>query len=429
MKIETPVPLLLLCLGVFSCGNPRPHLRLLVPEGPIGRALIEHKPCPENDKNCVDIVPLPYEQLYQQIAVELFQDNDAQRTTNADLYLLDDAWVEQFRGRLKSFNLPPTLPKVQDALASRWTDGSGYWAVPLLTNLQMLFRKGVESNRDPTWTDITKMTGESKGSSPTFVLRGRSSYALTNDFLPILWAYGGDLVVVGKSARLEPDSSVLAAMHALHNLARSGPPYQELLSTDGLRLELEGRSSVVAIEWSAASHQLNVPDVKWSAIPCVSKPIHRSGNLPKEACQQAGVLSTWVLAAPGKLKGGTPDAVTGLFQWLTGLGSHDKLCALDASLTSPPVLTNCSQKPGLSYYATGPGLPISTAGWRDAGASSDPLTLLGRLRPQTPYWHEIDEFIGQSLNTVLLDLQSEEQAFANLKLKLSDFRTSVPRGL
>jgi hypothetical protein len=428
MKIETPVSVLLLCLGVFSCGNPRPHLKLLVPEGPIGRALIEHKPCPENDKNCVDIVPLPYEQLYQQIAVELFEDSDVQRTANADLYLLDDAWVEQFRDRLMSFNLPPTLPKFQDALASHWTDGSGYWAVPLLTNVQMLFRKGVESNRDPTWTDITKMTGASRESSPTFVLRGRSSYALTNDFLPILWAYGGDLVVVGESARFEPASSALAAMRALHNLARGGPPYQELLSTDGLRLELESRSSVVAIEWSVASRQLNVPDVKWSAIPCVIEPIRQSGDSPKKACEQAGVLSTWVLAAPGKLKGGTRDAVTLLFRWLTDPGSHDKLCALDASLTSPPVLTTCEQKPILSYYATGPRLPISTVGWRDGGVSSAPLTLLGRLRPQTPYWHEIDERIGQSLNMVLLDLQTEEQAFGNLKLELSDVRT-VAKGL
>jgi hypothetical protein len=48
--------------------------------------------------------------------------------------------------------------------------------------------------------------------------------------------------------------------------------------------------------------------------------------------------------------------------------------------------------------------------------------LLGRPRPPTAYWHEIDQRIGRELNKVLLDLETEDQALAKLREDLSDLK-------
>jgi hypothetical protein len=412
--------LLFSCLGAISCGNQQPRLKLFVPGGPIARRLVEHRPCPNDYKNCVDVVPFGYEELYSRAKEDLVPRNSSEHETSeqADLYLLDDAWVSEFRNSLKSFPLPDKHLAFQPAIESYWSDGQAYWDVPLLTNLQMIFEKGVVPKKGQSWADIVKMTSVPSEGSPRFVLRGHLPYALTNDFLPILWANGGKLLVSGDSASLEPQSEVLAAIRTFHRLAQQGPPYEELLSTGGLRLELEKTPAVIAIEWSAASQLLTVPDVNWSGIPCSDSPTARVTVSPEKVCQEAGVLSTWVLAAPKRVDDDPEkaEAVSLLFQGLTNPDSSGKICDLDSSLTSPPVITSCLQKPALNFYRDAIVPSRSGLLWRDSGADR---MLLGRFRPPTPYWWGIGQLIGESLNSVLLDLQTEEQALEKLKTELS----------
>jgi multiple sugar transport system substrate-binding protein len=407
------------CLGACSCGG-SPRLVVLAPEGPIANALIQNKPCPPSNQDCLDVISVPYEDLFARAESDLVEQSE-RNTESADLYLLDDAWVAEFRGRLTHFDSPTPRPPFQETLRPRWTDGAQYWAIPLLANFQMLFRKGLDTKQGETWSEIVKTTARSNGSYPSFVLRGRSNYALTNDFLPILWAYGGELTVKEQSASLTPEPNALAAIHALRELARSGPPYEQRLSTDGLRIELKNRMGVMAIEWSAAASQLSVPEATWSRIPCSGEPARRSTKAPSGACNGAGVLSVWMLAAPARPsdeKSEKFDATVKLFQWLTSLEASQSLCKLDAVVTGPPVPTNCIKTQSVDYYDNYSPFTSPVMLWQDLGLKQ---VLPGKLRPETRYWHTIDERIGGALSNVLLGLQGDEKkALKELNHGLTD---------
>jgi multiple sugar transport system substrate-binding protein len=408
--------LVVMCLGAWSCGGSS-RLIVLAPEGPIANALIRQKPCPPYHPDCLDVVSVPYEDLYASSEADLVEQIERD-TKSADLYLLDDAWVAEFREHLSQFDSPTTLPQFQEALRPRWTDSAKCWAIPLLANFQMLFRKGLNTKEGETWSEIVKATAKSNGSSPSFVLRARSNYALTNDFLPILWAYGGELTVNEASASLSPEPNVLAAIRGLRELARSGPPYEQRLSTDGLRIELENRTGVMAIEWSAAASHL--PEAKWSRTPCSGDSAKPSRIVSHEGCNGAGVLSVWMLAAPKRLKdsGEKYAAAVDLFQWLTGPGSSQSLCKLDAAVTGPPVPTNCTESQAVNYYDNYTKFSYPVISWRDLGREQ---VLPGRLRPDTRYWHAIDERIGHALSNVLLGLQDDEKkALKELNNRLAD---------
>jgi multiple sugar transport system substrate-binding protein len=404
MTMKIPFNMLLLatmCLASWSCGS-SPRLVVQAPEGPIANALIQYKPCPLDNPDCFQVVSVPYEELYANAESDIVQGN--RTSESADLYLLDDAWVAGFREELLHLDLPIPKPQFQEALKSRWTDGVRYWAIPLMTNFQLLFRKGLKVREGETWSDLVKATRESN-SSASFVLRGRSNYALTNDFLPILWAFGGELKVSEKSASLSPETNALAAIHALRELARSGPAYEQRLSTDGLRIELEDRMGVMAIEWSAAAKQLNVAESKWSRIPCSGESAKHPSKAPPENCNGAGVLSAWMLAAPKTLSGEKLNAAVDLFQYLTDPKASQSLCQLDAIATTPPTPTNCVETDTFDFYVDDTRQQ-SGLSWQFLGIKK---LLPGKVRPDTPYWHAIDERIGNALSQSLLGLQDDEK--------------------
>lgn len=286
----------------------------------------------------------------------------------------------------------------------------------------MLFHKGIAPERVHTWEDIEKESERKLGGS-RFVLRCGSIYGLVNDFLPILWVYGGDLLVNGNMAKLEPESQAAAAIRSLHALGHDGPPYEELLSTEGFRLELERNAAVIAIEWSAAQRRLSVPEGRWTAFPCSrSRLIEKKGPHTPD-CLEAGVLATWILAAPMSLRGSKRDDVVALLGALAASSSKNMLCSLSASLSGPPVLKDCEDQRASIYYGK-PGQDIyHGTTWHDATVGSDAQILLGRSRPSTPHWHEIEQRLGRNLSDVLLDLQTEEEAIKSLHKEFSDLHS------
>lgn len=69
MKYTLLIPFAFVAL---SCGGHRSTpLRLLAPDGPIALALANEKPCPDKNKNCVEIVPVSYEELYRRVNEQL----------------------------------------------------------------------------------------------------------------------------------------------------------------------------------------------------------------------------------------------------------------------------------------------------------------------------------------------------------------------
>ncbi len=326
----------------------------------------------------IEVVELPYANLFEKESLDL-----ASRTGAYDVIMLDDPWFPKL---VADGGLAP-LPHEPDAdfLASclavcRHPSGSqNFYALPYVGNSQLFFyRKDLfekyKLGAPDRWEQVlnaakTIGTGEKMFG---YVMRAAPGNPAVADFMPLLWAFGGDIF----DARGQPNVSSPEAIEALRfmvELGKSAPPGYAGFNADEVSAHLLQGTAAMSINWPA-----------WIAAmddPSKSKVTGKIEFAPMPSARASGVaeLGAWLVAVPA----GSPhrDAAFDFIYWAT-----DAAQMMQAALRgNPPTRRSVFQSPDLVKRFR--AFPAQLAALEAA-----------RPRARTPLWNEIENAFGVSLS-------------------------------
>jgi multiple sugar transport system substrate-binding protein len=355
----------------------------------------------------IELLKLPNANLYQKLKLSMREGTGAY-----DLVMMDDTWSPEFisNGWLKP--LPATLVDT-DMVAStvalgRATNG-GLYALPVVGNVEMFaYRRDLlakyKLQAPRTWDDVLKIaqvTGADASVSGV-VFRGTKGNPVVTGFLPILWAYGGDVIDAGGKVTIDSPQA-LAALKMFVSLKAHAPKDVAVYGAAEVRDALQKGAAAQAIEvWPA-----------W--VPALDDP------------KQSRVVGEVALQAPpGQVKGSSPmlgiwqmaipkDAQHALLaqEFLAYLTSRDTQTRL-AAMGIPPTRKSVFEDPAL----------VKQFRWYP-----DQLKALeaGRARPRVKNWEQIESLLGDALQLVLTGQLAPEAALRQASQKIAPVLTTAAK--
>jgi multiple sugar transport system substrate-binding protein len=344
----------------------------------------------------VELLELPYDGLYESLVVSL-----RERAGAYDVVLLDDTWAPEFMGAgwlrdLEEMGLESTEGFVQSALdASRhpYREGTLY-AVPHIGNVQLfayrsdLFQEhGLERPR--TWDDVVEAARTISSASPELngvVFRGIKGNPIVTGFLPILWAYGGDVVDAEGRVTFDSPESV-AALERFLSLKEFAPRGIETYNATEVRDSLQQGDAAMAIEvWPAW-----IPDLDNPQVSEVVGQIEIIGA-PGQEVDSSPMLGSWLLAIPRD----APNPELAL-EFLEFLGSEEVQKRLTMETGLPPTLRSVYQDDEV----------VGQYRWYPAQLEA---LENARARPRIPEWSRIEAILGDYLQFALIGQMDAERA-------------------
>jgi len=353
----------------------------------------------------VEVVELPYANLFEKEQLDLNS-----RTGAYDVVMMDDPWFPKLveGSNLASLPREPDSDFVTacvDVCRNPYKSGKPY-ALPYVGNSQLFFYRAdlfakYRVGAPNTWDDVLSAAKTIGPREKMFgyVMRAAPGNAVVADFMPLLWAFGGD--VLDASGKPVCDSpAAIEALKFMLELGKLSPPGYAGFNADEVSAHLLESSAAMSINWPA-----------WIAAmddPAKSKVVDKIAfaPMPSERASGVGELGTWLLAVPAASKH-SADAFDFIF-WATD-APQLKQAALRGN---PPTRRSVFQSPDLiSKYRA---FPVQLTSLESA-----------RPRPRTAQWNEIENAFGIYLSRANA---GELDAAAAMKDAARDIAQIVSRG-
>ena len=383
--------LLLLVVVTMSCSkdqqqSSRKQLTVAAMAGPEGEALKQAALDYEAQTGVhLSITEFPYANLFDKEMIDLNA-----RTGAYDLIMLDDPWFPIFASKQFLTELTPLLQKrgqnepdsdfVETSLAlcrHPYQTGSLY-ALPYVGNSQLFFyRKDLfekhSLNPPATWDDVlaaakTIQEKETGSGMYGYVMRAAQGNAAVADFMPIFWAYGGEMFdASGKPTVNTPEG--VAALEFMVQMGKYSPPGYPSFNAEEVGAHLLQGTAAMAINWPVWITKFDDPS-KSKVIGKIEFTTLPSGRKPGQA-----EIGNWLIAIPRASQ--NTEAAMDFLVWAT-TAEQMKRSALRGN---PPTRKSLFRDPEL--VAKFPAYP---AQMRSLETS--------RPRPRTPQWNEIENVFG-----------------------------------
>jgi multiple sugar transport system substrate-binding protein len=368
-----------LLLTGCSHGTADKTLTLAVNAGPEGSALkAAAREWGELRNTRIEVVELPYSNLFEKESLDL-----QSRTGAYDVIMLDDPWFPKL---VADGGLTP-LPREPDAdflpsclSVCRHPFGSQtFYALPYVGNSQLffyrrdLFEKYKLSAPD-RWEKVLN-AARTIGAGERiygYVMRAAPGNPAVADFMPLLWAFGGDIFdAKGQPSVASPEA--IEALRFMIELGKSAPPGYAGFNADEVSAHLLQGTAAMSINWPA-----------WIAAmddPSKSKVTGKIEFAPMPSARAAGVaeLGAWLVAVP--IASQHRDAAFDFIYWATDAGQMTQA----AQRGNPPTRRSVFQSPDL--VRTFRAFPAQLAALEAA-----------RPRPRTAQWNEIENAFGVGLS-------------------------------
>jgi len=322
----------------------------------------------------IEVVELPYANLFEKEQLDL-----TSRTGAYDVIMLDDPWFPRLaqEGNLAPLPREPDSDFVTpclDVCRTPYRTGK-YYALPYVGNSQLFFyradlfaKHGVAPPK--TWDEVLAAARKIGAAEKMYgyVMRAASGNAVVADFMPLLWAFGGDVL----NADGQPACDSPAAVDALRfmlELGKYSPPGYAGFNADEVSAHLLESTAVMSINWPA-----------WIAAmddPAKSKVVGKIAftPMPSQRAPGVGELGTWLVAVPAASKHAA-DAFDFMF-WATDAPQLKQA----AVRGNPPTRRSVFQSADL--IAKFRAFPVQLASLESA-----------RPRPRTAQWNEIENAFG-----------------------------------
>ena len=336
----------------------------------------------------INIAEFPYTNLFEKELIDL-----KARTGAYDLIMLDDPWFPRFVNEdlLAQLAPAPAAEKLDSDIdfvsASMGLCRHPYktgplYALPYVGNSQLFFyRKDLfekYSLKPPaTWDDVLaaaktihekETTGANGGKIHGYVMRAAQGNAAVADFMPIFWAFGGEMFdTKGKPTVNSPEG--IAALEFMLELGKYSPPGYVSFNAAEVGAHLLQGTAAMSINWPAWLSSFSDPSkskvigkMEFTTLPSAQKPGQAE-------------IGNWLIAIPRDSQ--NVEAAMEFLLWATDV-EQMKLSALRGN---PPTRKSLFKDAELlAKYPTYP------AQLRSLESS--------RPRPRTPYWNEIENVFG-----------------------------------
>ncbi|MBZ5604755.1 MAG: ABC transporter substrate-binding protein [Acidobacteriia bacterium] len=317
----------------------------------------------------IEVVELPYANLFEKEQLDL-----SSRTGAYDVIMIDDPWFPRMADGLAALPHEPDADFIASCVAVTRAGGKTL-ALPYVGNSQLFFyRKDLfakyKMDAPKTWDDVlagAKKIGESE-KMYGYVMRAAAGNAVVADFMPLLWAFGGDVLDASQKPVVDSPAAI-DALRFMLQLGKYSPPGYAGFNADEVSAHLLQSTALMSINWPA-----------WIAAmddPAKSKVVDKIDFIPMpgERAPGVGELGTWLIAVPAASKH-SADAFDFLF-WSTD-APQQKQAALRGN---PPTRRSVFQSPDLvgKFRA----FPAQLAALESA-----------RPRPRTKLWNEIENTFG-----------------------------------
>ncbi len=390
-KIGFVFPLLLLAvllLGTCQPSPPAAELTIAVNAGVEGDALKAAAADYERRFGVrTQIVELPYANLFEKQLVDLLN-----RTGAYDVLMLDDPWMPRYAATGEMTPLEPLFAQKaptgpdDDFLAPclavcRDPYGNGnLYALPYVGNSQLFFYRqdlfekyGLAAPK--TWADVGRAARAIRRGERNvygYVMRAAQGNAVVADFMPLLWAFGGDILDAQGNPALDSPEAI-AALEFMLELGRLSPPGYASFNADEVAAHLLQGTAAMSINWPAW-----IPAVD---DPSKSRVVGKIGFSAIPGQQRAGVaaIGNWLLAIPRGSR-----HVERAFDFILWATSPEQM-RISAERGNPPTRRSLFQDPGLR------------AKYRSYPVQLHSLET-SRPRPRTPLWNEMENVLGVYLS-------------------------------
>ncbi len=385
---------LVFLVTVSACHtSPRPlrkQLTLAVVSGVEGEALKQAAHDYEAQSNVhIDIAQLPYTNLFEKELIDL-----KSRTGAYDLIMLDDPWFPRFASEQLLTDLSPLFQQrgqsgpdsdfveTSIALCRHPYQTGSLFALPYVGNSQLFFyRKDLfekHALKPPaTWNDVLtaaktiqekESAGANGGQIYGYVMRAEQGNAAVADFMPIFWAFGGEMFDAdGKPTVNSPEG--IAALQLMLDLGKYSPPGYVSFNASDVGAHLLQGTAAMSINWPAWISSFSDP-AKSKVIGKMEFTTLPSGQKPGQA-----EIGNWLIAIPRDSRNAA-DALDFLL-WATNAQQMKQ----SAQRGNPPTRKSLFKDPELVAKN-----PAYAAQLRSLESS--------RPRPRTPYWNEIENAFG-----------------------------------
>lgn len=398
MRLKILLTLLLVAgLAISSCrpgsSNQQPAqiiLTLAVVAGAEGEALKQAALDYEaQTKVHIDIVSFPYLNLFEKELIDLNA-----RTGAYDLIMLDDPWFPRFAASQFLTDLTPLLQQrgqsvidsdfiaTSVALCRHPYQTGPLYALPYVGNSQLFFyRKDIfekHALKPPaTWDAVLvaaktihekESAGANGGRIYGYVMRAAQGNAAVADFMPIFWAFGGEMFdASGKPSVNSPEG--IAALELMIELGKYSPPGYVSFNADEVGAHLLQGTAAMSINWpvwispfSDPARSKVIGKMEFTTLPSAQKPGQAE-------------IGNWLIAIPRDSRNAT-DAMDFLL-WATTPEQMKRSCERG----NPPTRKSLFHDKDL--LAKNPAYPAQLRSLETS-----------RPRPRTPYWNEIENAFG-----------------------------------
>lgn len=384
--------LTLLLLLVVSCTSQpsQKQLTVAVISGAEGEALKQAARDYEAQTGThIEIAEFPYANLFEKELIDL-----KSHTGAYDLIMLDDPWFPRFANENVLTELTPLLQKRgQSGPDSDFVEASlnvcrhpfqtgALYALPYVGNSQLFFyRKDLfekYSLKPPaTWDDAlaavkTIHEKETKGANGSkvygYVMRAAQGNAAVADFMPIFWAFGGEMFDANGKPTVNSAEGI-AALEFMLELGKYSPPGYASFNADEVGAHLLQGTAAMSINWpvwirpfSDPSRSKVVGRMEFTTLPGAKKPGQAE-------------IGNWLIAIPRYSK--NAEAAMDFLLWATA----PEQMKVSTRRGNPP--TRRSLFNDAELVAKNPAYPAQLRSLESS-----------RPRPRTPYWNEIENAFG-----------------------------------
>jgi len=350
----------------------------------------------------IERLELPGGQLYERIAL-----NARERARALDVLMLDDIWAPEFMANGWLANLDQLGgvqgPFVRSADAVSRGPAGQMLAAPMVGNVAMFaFNAEILARHNiappTTWTQVAaagRTLQQAEPGSTPIAFRGVRGNPIVTGFIPVLGAFGGEIVNAQGRAALDSPQA-LAALQYFVSLRPYLPRGVETWNANEVRQAIEQGRIAIALEfwpgWAGTLDDASRSRVV-GRVNLVSPPGETRGPAP--------MLGAWMLGVAAD----SPNAARAAdFIRFVLSAENQKRMAIETG--NPPTLTALYSDPDL----------VQRFRWFPAQLAA---LEAAQPRPRITQWNRVESILGEQLQIALIGQASPQEALAEANRQIA----------
>lgn len=347
----------------------------------------------EAENNCtVEILGLEATDLKQKVSL------DSQNKVGAyDLAMADDPWMPEFCeaglfANLTELGYAADSDFVKASMdIGKYPYGEGdIYALPFAGNVQLLFyNKQVLDDAGfsvpESWEDVLAVAKAVNGKDGKvgYVIRGQQGNPIVSDYLPILWAYGGD--VFDDNWNITIDSKEAKdALKLYMELLKNGANYEK---NDIVAAVSDGKAAM-SLGWPSWYISGETAAAEYAAIP--------SKASASSTAYSTGMIGNWMMGVTAN--SGNSELAMKFLEYVTSAEVQMKAAEYGGVPTRTSVFTDSGLLAKYPYFET---ILVSTEN--------------SVVRPRLTLWTDIETAYGTELSSAISGTKSIDQALADAR--------------